>query len=269
MKLMKSLIISLGITFLLWNFTGAEEQVEAESNDKLSRFLIGNSLTWDTVPSKLDGDVQWHVDCGKSLPWMYENSQKPCVKSSTLWPDALEKKQYDLVSVQVHYRSTLPEDAAVISELLTLQQNAIFVIHTGWAKSESRADEYAKTDAKGTMAHSPAYFQELLKVLRKTHPDREFRLTHAHDVLARVADDIEAGEAPFDAIEDVYRDAIHMNVVTGRYLMHNVMRYAMGQPRSVKGFEKIPANIKSYFDSILDTLPQMSDAAPEKPVAKR
>jgi hypothetical protein len=109
----------------------------------------------------------------------------------------------------------------------------------------------------------------LLKVLRKTHPDREFRLTHAHDVLARVADDIEAGEAPFDAIEDVYRDAIHMNVVTGRYMMHNVMRYAMGQPRSVKGFEKIPANIKSYFDSILDTLPQMSDAAPEKPVAKR
>jgi len=37
----------------------------------------------------------------------------------------------------------------------------------------------------------------------------------------------------------------------------------------VKGFEKIPVNIKSYFDSILDTLPQMSDAAPEKPVAKR
>ena len=38
-----------------------------------SYYLIGNSLTWDTVPSKLDGDVQWHVDCGKSLPFIYEN----------------------------------------------------------------------------------------------------------------------------------------------------------------------------------------------------
>jgi hypothetical protein len=30
-------------------------------------FLIGNSLTWDTLPGLLDGDVQWHVDCGKNL----------------------------------------------------------------------------------------------------------------------------------------------------------------------------------------------------------
>ena len=235
---------------------------EEEGSDGLSRFLIGNSLTWDTVPSKLDGDVQWHVDCGKSLPWMYENPQKPCVKTSTLWPEALENKQYDLVSVQVHYGSTLAEDAAVISELLALQQKAIFIIHTGWAKSEKRAEEYARTDAEGKMAHSPVYFQELLQLLRKTHPDRELRLTHAQDLLAKVAEDIESGEAPFEAIEDVYRDAIHMNVVTGRYLMHNVMRFAMGQPRSSKGFEKIPPNIKAYFDTILDTLPEMSDAAP-------
>ena len=30
-------------------------------------YLIGNSLTWDTVPQRLDGDVQWHVDCGVPL----------------------------------------------------------------------------------------------------------------------------------------------------------------------------------------------------------
>ena len=32
-----------------------------------SVFLIGNSLTWDTVPSQLGPEVKWHVDCGKSL----------------------------------------------------------------------------------------------------------------------------------------------------------------------------------------------------------
>lgn len=31
-------------------------------------YLIGNSLTWDTVPPLLSGDVQWHVDCGVHPP---------------------------------------------------------------------------------------------------------------------------------------------------------------------------------------------------------
>jgi hypothetical protein len=104
------------------------------------------------------------------------------------------------------------------------------------------------------MQHSPVYFGKLLERLRKLYPDREFRLTCAQDLLADVAADIEAGDAPFQEIEEVYRDAIHMNVVTGRYLMHNAMRHALGQPRSVKGFEKIPSVVKDYFDGILDTL---------------
>ena len=59
-------------------------------------FLIGNSLTWDTVPGRLSGDVQWHVDCGVNLPYIYANPAKPCVKDSTLWPTALRDKQYDI-----------------------------------------------------------------------------------------------------------------------------------------------------------------------------
>ena len=37
-----------------------------------SYFLIGNSLTWDTVSSRLDGDVQWHVECDVSLPHIFK-----------------------------------------------------------------------------------------------------------------------------------------------------------------------------------------------------
>ena len=51
------------LVLLTVTFSNAEEQ-----KDSLRYYLIGNSLTWDTVPPRLEGDTQWHVDCGKSLP---------------------------------------------------------------------------------------------------------------------------------------------------------------------------------------------------------
>ena len=222
-----------------------------------SFYLIGNSLTQDTVPSLLDGDVQWHVDCGKSLPFIYENPGKPCVKNSTLWPEALKAKPYDVISVQVHYGSDLDSDAAVFSEFFEMQPKAIFVIHTGWARAASRAEEYAGKEKTGPMTHCPAYVEGLIEKLKKLHPDREIRQTHAQDLLARIAADVEAGKSPFQQMEDLYRDDIHLNVVTGRYLMHNAMRHALGQKRSVAGFEAIPSPVKTYLDGILDTLPKV------------
>ena len=55
-------------------------------------------------------------------------------------------------------------------------------------------------------------------------------------------------------MKDPYRDAIHMNVVTGRYLVHNAMRHALDQPRSQEGFNKLDPKMKKYLDSVLDTL---------------
>ena len=225
-----------------------------EKASSLSFYLIGNSLTQDTVPSLLDGDVQWHVDCGKSLPFIYENPEKPCVKNSTLWPEALKAKQYDVISVQVHYGSNLDSDAAVFSEFLAMQPRSVFVVHTGWARAASRAEEYAGKGKAGLMTHSPAYVEGLIEKLRKLHPDREIRQTHAQDLLARIATDIEAGKSPFTRVENLYRDDIHLHVVTGRYLMHNAMRHALGQQRSLTGFESIPSTVKTYLDGVLDTL---------------
>jgi hypothetical protein len=226
-----------------------------------SFYLIGNSLTQDTVPSRLDGDVQWHVDCGKSLPYIFENPQEPCVKNSTIWPEALRAKQYDLVSVQVHYGGTVETDAAVLSEFVRMQPKAVFVIHSGWARSRSRAEEYAGAAADGTMLHSPAYIGKLLALLRAAHPGREFRETRAQDLLAWLAEDVAAGKAPFTTVEEIYRDDIHLDRVTGRYLMHNAMRHALGQPRSVAGFEEIASPVKAYLDGLLDRLPPVAAAA--------
>ena len=219
-----------------------------------SYYLIGNSLTWDTVPSLLDGDVQWHVDCGKSLPFMYANPEKPCVKSSALWPTALKKKQYDIISIQPHYGSTLAEDIETISKWMKMQPDAIIVIHTGWAHHLRRAAEYASTDTTAKMQHSPAYYRALLEALEEKHPDRTFRCTRAIDLLAKIAADIEAGNAPLSAVPDLYRDAIHMKLDSGRYLMHNAMRRALGQKASAKGFEKLDPKLKEYLDTVLATL---------------
>jgi len=226
----------------------------AEDSDAPSCYLIGNSLTNDTVPSLLDGDVQWHIDCGKSLPFIFQNPAEPCVKTSALWPDALEQTSYDFVSVQVHYGSTLAEDLDVISQWIELQPKAVFIVHSGWARAESQAAEYAATTSAGPMVHSPAYLEAVLTKLRERYPARTFRQTHAQDLLARIAADITVGKGPFNNLKDLYRDDIHLDVVTGRYLMHNAMRHALGQPRSAAGFEKITPTVKIYLDSVLDTL---------------
>lgn len=232
-------------------FAGTSLQAEDKAN---SYYLIGNSLTWDTVPSLLDGDVQWHVDCGKSLPYIYEHPEMPCVKNSTLWPQALKEKQYDLISVQPHYGSTLSEDVDTISKWVKQQPKATFIIHTGWARSATRADEYANKDISGKLQHSPAYYTALIAALQKRFPNRQFKQTYAINLLAQVDVDIKQNKAPFDQVSDLYRDAIHMKTDSGRYLMHNAMRHAMGQPRSDKGYKKVDPKIKAYLNQVLDTL---------------
>lgn len=246
---MKHLLVAIVFSLLV--------QLTSNSEEAGRFYLIGNSLTWDTVPSKLDGNTQWHVGCGKSLPYLFENPENPCVKTSTLWPEALKNKQYDYISLQSHYGSTLEKDAVTISQFIELQPEAIVVIHTGWAREAERIEEASRTSSEGPMQHSQVYFRELLELLRKSHPDRTFKRTYAMDCLEHIAKDIEEGKAPFQELKELYRDKIHMNHVTGRYLMHNAMRTALGQPRSVAGFEKIDPKIKDYLDGVLDqVIPQ-------------
>jgi hypothetical protein len=234
---------------------GFSSSATLQTDDKAkSYYLIGNSLTWDTVPSLLDGDVQWHVDCGKSLPYIYAHPEMPCVKNSTLWPQALKEKQYDLISVQPHYGSTLTEDADTISKWVEMQPKATFIIHTGWARSATRSEEYANQDTSGKLQHSPAYINALIMELKKRYPERQFQQTYAINLLEQVDADIKNKKAPLAQTSDLYRDAIHMKTDSGRYLMHNAMRHAMGQPRSEKGYEKVNPKMKAYLNQVLDTL---------------
>jgi hypothetical protein len=226
----------------------------AKDPSQLHYYLIGNSLTWDTVPQRLSGDVQWHVDCGVSLPFIYANSAKPCVKSSSLWPTALRDKQYDVISVQPHYGSTLAQDVETISSWMKLQPEAVFVIHSGWATQIQRADEFESYAPPEQMVHSPGYIRTLISELRRLHPGRTLRQTFAQNLLATIAEDIAAKRAPLKNIGQLHRDKIHLTLDHGRYLMHNAMRHALGQPPSVAGFETMETEVKKYLDSVLALL---------------
>ena len=228
--------------------------VLAAAPAKASYYLIGNSLTWDTVPSLLSGDVQWHVDCGTHLKHVYGHPEKPCVTNSTLWPAALRAKQYDVISVQPHYGTTLAQDVETISAWMQLQPKAVFVIHSGWAKQVQRADEFASYAPPVQMVHSPGYFRALLAELRRLRPGRELRQTLAQNLLAQVAEDIAAGKAPIKQLVELYRDDIHLKADSGKYLMHNAMRLALGQPASAAGFEKTEPAMKKYLDGVLAQL---------------
>lgn len=217
-------------------------------------YLIGNSLTWDTVPGRLDGDVQWHVDCGVNLPFIHAHPEQPCVKQSTLWPTALRDKQYDVVSVQPHYGSTLAQDVETISDWMRRQPQAVFVIHSGWAWHAKRAQEFASYAAPDQMTHSPGYTRALVAELRRLHPGRELRQTFAQNLLALIAEDIAANRAPLKDVAELYRDDIHLTHSHGKYLAHNAMRRALGQRPSAAGFEQLDPNLKQYLDSVLAQL---------------
>ena len=219
-----------------------------------SVYLIGNSLTNDTVPDRLDGRVEFHIDCGKPLPYIAAHPEQPCRKDSRLWTDALAHDRYDRLSFQSHYGTTLEADASTIAVWMALQPQAEVVIHTGWARHAELAKERSQTDpekiVRKMMMHSPAWYDALLGELRSRFPDRTITRTRCADALWKIADEIEAGTAPqsLDSIESLYRDAIHMQLGPGRYLMHNLMRIALDQPPATEWPEEIAPDMKAYLD---------------------
>jgi hypothetical protein len=109
------------------------------------------------------------------------------------------------------------------------------------------------------MTHSPLYFRELVARLRANFPGRVIKQTLAQNVLAAIAEDIQAGRSPYRNVAELYRDDIHVTHDQGKYLMHNVMRSALGLPHSTAGFEKVDAERRKYLDSVLHWL-NISDA---------
>lgn len=122
--------------------------------------------------------------------------------------------------------------------------------------------EYASNVTDQRLEHSPAYFDALITTLQQRHPDRTFRTTHCLRLLIELDRSTQQGDAPFEQVEDVYRDAIHMTLSAGRYLMHNAMRETLGQPRVTTGFGEISESQLAWLNRLLDQRKTWSLAVP-------
>lgn len=236
--------------------------------------LIGNSLTRDAVPALMDGTVDYHVDCGVSLPYISANPDAPCVATSTLWPRALSAQQYKYLAVQPHDES-VADNVTVIAQWMAMQPHAILINHQAWAPHAQFESESHTTDSPTDGAEwtrSPAFYADLATRLHAIDPDREIRFTRTADALDLIYHDIETGQAPYDSFDELYRDDIHMGTgesdsddASGRYLVHNLMRLALDQPFSEVGFEDLPSACKAYRDGVLASVTASAAADPVWP----
>lgn len=227
-----------------------ERVAPADAPSTVKVFLIGNSLTWDALPALLSGDVSWHIDCGKSLQFIYDHPAKPCVGSSKSWPQALRDKQFDFLCVQPHDGTNLQQDIEVISHWIQMQPRSVLVLHTGWARCAQVEIEFTAAGRSingGTsMVHAPAYFTALASELRKRHPGLQVRSTEAAQTLHSIAQDVSHHRGPLGALSELYRDEIHLTQ-DGRYLAHNLLRQSLGQPISSQGFQ-LEAELLEYLN---------------------
>ena len=108
------------------------------------------------------------------------------------------------------------------------------------------------------MLHSRAYFREALLTALRQEILVESSAAYAMDLLQLSRMMWRSGNAPFKDVQQLYRDKIHLTKGGGRYLAHNAMRQALGQPYSSKGFEgKFTPSVKDYLDSLLASLPSV------------
>lgn len=256
-------------------------------------YTIGNSLTNDMRPQLLD-QSQWHIFCSKNLDFIFNNPDGNCVQTSTPWPEAFQDFNFEYVVVQPFDGTTLTQDANIISAWMQLQPEATFVIHSGWTQSSTFPEDYLAGNPDNTMRPSPEYVNDLIAQLKLIFPNRPIVQTHANDLLFSVWLDVQQANAPgirdvlfrnfgtnhepiewpfeiqhaeaeielpFDEFSDIYRDFIHMDLQTGRYLMHNALRYAVRQPLFPR--ELFPGNSENEFlyleDKIRTELVLMGD----------
>lgn len=219
-------------------------------------YTLGSSYTWDAYPSDLDGGVEWHIDCGKSLVYIYLNPSYPCVGSSTVWPVAFLGQSFAAISFQPvdDAGSTLSDDIITIYRWASDQPGAALVVidHTwpvppGWEKTLHQPGDPLVTN------RSLAYGYQLMVWIQTIFPDREVRLTRSNEMLDRIWHDCATGACPLPhGFGDMFRDASGHMSDWGSYLQHNALRAAMGQPVGVSPPSvSLPPDVRDYLDDVV------------------
>ena len=216
-------------------------------------YALGSSYSHDAQPWGLDGRPQWHIDCGRPLQYIFDNPLAPCELTSTIWPLAFALNQFDYVSFQpvAGEGVTQQSDIDTISFWLTLQPNAVVVIHPTWPLPEQWEEVFHDAEPDNTFTnYSELYGPDLIQKLREANPNRIIVSDRINEIFDSIYHDIENGTGPLVHFEVLFRDGgAHLGVF-GQYIAHNALRRAFGQRTSVDNSAvPLPRRVRRYFDA--------------------
>jgi hypothetical protein len=231
-------------------------------------FALGSSYSWDGRPAALDGAPQWHIDCGKSLLYIFENPDFPCVANSTNWPTAFGESSFDYISFQPvdDVGITQQSDIDTISLWMWLQRDAVVVLHPTWPIPFFWEEEFhASGDGHVLVNRTGSYHWNLAAKLAIAHPDRVIISDRVNEMLDTIYHHIEIGIGPLDDFRDMFRDfSGHASQDYGQYLLHNALRQAFGQETGVDSSDlgvEDPA-VREYLDLVVQFHPAPEPGAP-------
>lgn len=205
-------------------------------------YHIGNSLTWDSRPDFQEAlaiaagiatEVGFHINCGRSLPYIQANPDQSCVvpPPSGLYAEALPSRRWDAVTLQLHMtfpKPTLGEDLAALRFFVELAQenpenaSTQFFLYTGWPGRDHFVewwDEPGEFDLETETAISRAYYDAAFATYADEFGE-SLRLIPVGEVLYHLKERIENGQVPdvFNFRSQLYRDAVHMTRDYGRHV---------------------------------------------------
>ena len=215
-------------------------------------FSVGNSLTVDSLPLNINGSPRAHLYCGRNLQYIRDNPDGHCVDSSTPWPLAFANFDFDTVVVQPFIGTTLEQDATIISEWMSLEPNANFVLNTGWPGESNFESDLLSANNTNIAQSSIAYFADLIAELKIRNPGRSISTTRTNEILYSILLDVQNGIGPIENFNDLYRDPIHLDRTVGRYVAHNALRRSLGQP--LINVTNLDPSLSSYFDSKINAV---------------
>jgi hypothetical protein len=231
-------------------------------------FVLGSSYSADARPWDLDDSPQWHIDCAKPLQYILDNPQWPCGGGSTSWLDALHAWWFDYVSFQpvAGVAITQQSDIDAIGHWMSLQPYAVGVIHATWPIQSIFEVTFHDSNLDHTLTnYSQAYYYDLIEKLEAANPGRAFVTDRANEMLDSIYHDIVIGVGPLTDFNQMFRDAAgHSSFDYGRYLQHNALRQAFGQPIGV-GSNGIDPVVKEYLDSKVRLFEPASAPPPSEP----
>ena len=208
----------------------------------MANLFIGNSLTNDLDPDKYP-DTDWHGRSFANTKYLYEHPEDSNFGNGR-WDTFIASKSYDVIMMQIFRndpphstvgQSTFADDVFFANHLIQFagQENAKFVLHTGWPLQDQwdsvKALGFNGQETEVTRCNKQ-YIAALLKRIREDNPGREITSNFVFHHLDGVRDLLAEGLGAGLTFADLWSDNTHLANDHGDWFAHNITQYMIFGP---------------------------------------